>query len=127
MSYTAEALIDRYVSLRDEVKEISERHTQELAGHRQSMEVLETALQDMLNQIGGDNIKTKAGTAFRSTATTAKVDDWPAFITFVQQSGDTELLVRNVNKTRLTECLEAGRAVPGTSVSSVSRINVRRA
>ena len=127
MTYTAEALIQKYVELRDEVKEISERHTQELSGHRQSMEVLETALQDMLNQTGGDSIKTKAGTAYRSTATNAKVDDWPAFITFVQQSGDTELLVRNVNKTRLTECLEAGRAVPGTSVSSVSRINVRRA
>lgn len=127
MTYTAEQLIERYVQIRDEVKEISERQAAELAPHRQSLEVIENALQDMLNQTGGDSIKTKAGTAYRSTATTAKVDDWPGFISFVLDSGDTELLVRNVNKTRLTECLEAGRAVPGTSVSAVSRINVRRA
>ena len=127
MTYTAEQLIQKYVEVRDEVKVISDRHSQELAPYRQSLDVIEAALQDMLNTAGGDSIKTKAGTAYRSTATTAKVEDWPSFITFVQQSGDTELLVRNVNKTRLVECMEASRSVPGCSMGAVHCINVRRA
>lgn len=126
MTYTAEALIEKYINVRDAIAVISDRHKQELEPHRQSLEVLETALQGMLNDVGGDSIKTPAGTAYRSTATTAKVEDWPAFVTYVSQSGDTELLVRNVNKTRLQECVEAGRLVPGCSMGQVSRINVRR-
>ena len=126
MTYTAEQMIDRYVAIRDQIAAISEKHKLEMEPYRQSLDVLENALQNMLNEAGGDSIKTKAGTAYRSTATTAKVDDWGAFITFVQTSGDTELLVRNVNKTRLTECVEAGRAVPGCSMGQISRINVRR-
>lgn len=126
MSYSAEQLIDKYVAVRDQIAAISEKHKIELEPSRKSLEVLEAALQAMLDSAGGDSIKTKAGTAYRSTATTAKVDDWAAFITFVNQTGDTELLVRNVNKTRLTECIEAGRLVPGCTMGQIQRINVRR-
>lgn len=127
MTYTAEQLIERYVELRDEIKVLDEAHSEKMKPFRQSLEVLEAALQDMLNTTGGDSIKTKAGTAYRSTATTAKMEDWAAFIGYVQHTGDFELLVRNVNKTRLQECLEAGRSVPGCSMGQVQRINVRRA
>lgn len=126
MTHTADQLIDAYVKLRDEKASIAERHKAELDPYNGALERLETQLMDMLNAQGGDSIKTKSGTAYRSTATTAKVDDWPAFVTFVLDSGDTELLVRNVNKTRMTELLEAGQSVPGCSQSQVSRINVRR-
>lgn len=126
MTYTAEQLIEKYIAVRDEIAAISEKHKAELEPSRQSLEVLESALTNMLNETGSDSIKTKAGTAYRSTATTAKVEDWPSFITFVQDSGDTELLVRNVNKTRLQECIEAGRMVPGCTMGQISRINVRR-
>jgi len=127
MSYTAEQLIARYVEVRDEIKALDEAHSEKMRPHRQSLEVIEAALQDMLNTAGGDSIKTSAGTAYRSTATTAKVDSWPEFIGFVLHTGDTELLVRNVNKTRLQECIEGGRIVPGCTMGQVQRINVRRA
>ena len=126
-TWTAEQLIAKFLELRDvKIAEIAERHRAELKPFQDAKDVIETALQNMLNQLGGDSIKTPAGTAYRSTAQNAKVEDWPGFITFVLDSGDTELLVRNVNKTRLLECLEAGRIVPGCSLSQVSRINVRK-
>ena len=126
MTHTADQLIAAYVKLRDEKASIAERHKAELDPYIGALERLETQLMDMLNAQGSNSIKTKSGTAYRSTATTAKVDDWPGFITFVLDQGDTELLVRNVNKTRMTELLEAGVVVPGCSQSQVSRINVRR-
>lgn len=126
MTYTAEQLIDKYVEVRDAKAALAEKHKGEMEPYNKSLEVIEAALQDMLNQTGGDSIKTKAGTAYRSTATTAKMESWPEFIGYVQHTGDYELLVRNVNKTRLEECLNAGRSVPGCSMGQIQRINVRR-
>ena len=126
MQWTAEQLIGKYVEIRDGIKEISERHAAELKPHNDALEALAAGLQDVLNAAGGDSIKTAAGTAYRSAITSAKMEDWTAFVNFVQQTGDTELLVRNANKTRVLERLEAGAMVPGVSLSTINRINVRR-
>lgn len=126
MTHSADQLIAGYIKLRDQRDEISERHKAELDPYSQAMESIATQLQDMLNAQGGDSIKTPSGTAYRSTATTAKMDDWASFITFVLERQDTELLVRNCNKTRYTELLEGGVTVPGVSMSQLYRINVRR-
>lgn len=125
-THTADQLIAGYLSLRDQRDAIAERHSAELKPYTEAMEKIGTMLQDMLNAQGGDSIKTKSGTAYRSTATTAKVEDWGLFYTFAQAQNDSELFVRNVNKTRYTEYLERGVSVPGCSLSQVSRINVRR-
>ncbi len=127
MAYTAEQMIEKYISIRDQIKDISEKHQQELAPYNEALNVLEMGLQDVLNQVGGDNIKTKAGTAYRSSHVAAKMEDWPSFINFVMQVGDTELLVRSANKTRVLEHMEGGAVVPGVSLSTVHKINVRRA
>lgn len=124
--YSAEQLIQRYVQLRDDKAALAERHKAEMEPYNNALTLIETALQDALNQAGGESIKTKAGTAYKSTATTCKVEDWASFITFVQETGDTELLVRNVNKTRYEELVANSRMVPGISVSTVQRVNVRR-
>ncbi len=127
MAYTAEQLIERYIQIRDQIKVISEKHAEELRPFNDGLSALEMGLQDVLNSTGGDSIKTKAGTAYRSSHTAAKMEDWPSFINFVLQVGDTELLVRSANKTRVLEHMEGGAVVPGVSMSTVNRINVRRA
>lgn len=124
--YSADQLIERYVQLRDDKSALAEVHGAQMKLYNDALEAIEAALQDMLNQTGGDSIKTPHGTAYRSTATTAKIEDWPGFITFVLGTGDTELLVRNVNKSRFEELTQGGVAVPGISTSQIQRINVRR-
>lgn len=124
--YSAEQLIQRYVQMRDDKQALAEQQAAQMKPYNDALQVLETALQDALNQCGGDSIKTKSGTAYKSSATTCKVEDWPSFITFVQETGDMDLLVRNVNKTRYQELIEGGRLVPGISVATVQRVNVRR-
>lgn len=126
MAWTAEDLIAKYVSLRDEVGRIGERHAAELKPFQEGMEVIATALTDVLNSTGGDSIKTPAGTAYRSTLTSVKMEDWPAFVSFALENGDTELLVRNANKTRVLEYMERGAMVPGVVLSTISKVNVRR-
>jgi hypothetical protein len=126
MAYTAEQMIARYIEIRDQIEVISERHSEELRPFNEGLSALEMGLQDVLNHAGGDSIKTPAGTAYRSSHTTAKMEDWTSFINFVLQVGDTELLVRSANKTRVLEHMDAGAVVPGVAMSTVNRINVRR-
>lgn len=125
--YSADQLIARYIQIRDDKAALAEVHKEQMKPFNEGLALLETALQDMLNQTGGDSIKTQHGTAYRSTTTATKVEDWPAFIDFVMSSGDTELLVRNVNKTRYLELAEAGQVAPGISTSQFHSVNVRRA
>lgn len=125
--YSAAQLIQRYVQLRDDKSALAEVQAEQMKPFNVALETIEAALQDMLNQTGGDSIKTEHGTAYKSTATTAKMADWPSFITFVQDSGDTELLVQSCNKKRYEELLENGVQVPGITIAQVQRINVRRA
>lgn len=124
--YSANQLIGRYIQIRDDKAALADIHKEQMKPFNQQLEVLEAALQDMLNQTGGDSIKTQHGTAYRSTTTAAKVEDWPTFIDFVLSHGDTELLVRNVNKTRFLELAESGVAVPGVGISQFNAVNVRR-
>lgn len=126
MAYTAEQLIEKYVAVRDKLKLLSEQHAEEMRPMNEALNALEMGLQDILNSTGGDSIKTKAGTAYRSAHTSAKMEDWPAFVNFVLQVGDTELLMRSANKTRVLEHMEGGAVVPGVSLSTVNKINVRR-
>ena len=124
--YSAAQLIERYIQLRDDKAALAAAQSEQMKPYNTALDTIEVALQDMLNQSGGQSIKTPHGTAYIVTTVSAKVEDWPAFVTFVQETGDTELLVRNVNKTRFTELGEGGVVVPGVSTSSSNKVNVRR-
>jgi phage host-nuclease inhibitor protein Gam len=128
MTYAADQLIQRYIEIRDEKAEIAERHKAELAPLNQSLEVLENTLMQLLNEQGGQNIKTAAGTAYRSEVMSVKVEDWDALWYYIQRFQRPDLLVRNVNKTAVKEIIDGGQALPpGISTQTLFNLNVRRA
>lgn len=128
MTYSADQLIGRYVEIRDEIAEISERHKAELQPLKASLETLENALMGILNDCGGQNIKTANGTAYRSEVVSMKIDDWDSFLYYVQRFQAWNMLVRNVNKTAVKELLDGGSALPpGIGMTTMFNLNVRRA
>lgn len=128
MTYTADQLIAKYVEIRDERNALSERHKAEMVPLTQSLDVIEGALMNMLNEQGGQSIKTGSGTAYRSEVMTCKVEDWDSFFYYVQRFNAQGLLVRNVNKTAVKEMLDAGQSLPpGVSTQTIYNLNVRRA
>lgn len=124
--YTASDLIQRYIELRDQVAEISERHKTELSPFNKGMELIETKLQDMLNAQGGDSIKTPHGTAYRSSVMSAKVEDWDELLTWILTTRRLDFFVRGVNKTAVKEAIDAEETVPGVSTETIHRINISR-
>ena len=78
MSKELEGLIEAYVKVRDGIKEIKERHKQELAPWEQGLAEAEGALMTLLNNAGAESMKTNAGTAFKAQWSKAVVTDWQA-------------------------------------------------
>lgn len=129
MTYTAEQLIQRYVQLRDDKAALAARHAEEMKPFNEGLTIIENALADILHAQGGENIKTGAGTAYFSDVVSFKVEDWPAFYTYVYQGQHADMLVRNANKTAVKDFMDAnnGALPPGLSMNTVRNLNVRRA
>ena len=89
---TKDVVIGKYVALRDQIKEISERHSAELAPFNEQMEKIEAWLLANLNQDGVDSYKTAMGTAYKSTTMSARMEDRESFMAVVLRTVAGELM-----------------------------------
>lgn len=124
---TADAMIERYVKLRDKKKEIEARHKDELAPFNDAMKRLEGFMLEALNQSGLDSMKSAHGTAFKSTRTSATVKDWPLTLAFIREHQAWDLLEARVAKTVAYQIIADTQApIPGVETSAELTVNVRR-
>jgi len=122
MSKELEGLIEAYVKVRDGIKEIKERHKQELAPWEQGLAEAEGALMTLLNTYGAESMRTNAGTAFKAQWTKATVTDWQAVLDWAVANERWDLFERRVAKSVVEEI----GAVPGVEIERGVRVNVRR-
>lgn len=122
MSKELEGLIEAYVKVRDGIKEIKERHKQELAPWEQGLAEAEGALMTLLNNAGAESMKTNAGTAFKAQWTKAVVTDWQAVLDWAVANERWDLFQRRVAQSVVEEI----GAVPGVEIERGVRVNVRR-
>ena len=124
---TADAMIERYVKLRDKKKEIEARHKDELAPFNDALKRLEGFMLEALNQSGLDSMKSAHGTAFKSTRTSATVKDWPLTLAFIREHQAWDLLEARVAKTVAYQIIADTQApIPGVETSAELTVNVRR-
>jgi hypothetical protein len=123
-----EALAEKFVALRDKIKDIKDRHKDELAPYNESLEQLSAYILDYLNQVNVDSMRTGAGTVTRSHKDSCSVADMDAFWTFVVTQGNFDLCDRKANVTAVRDYMEKNSApVPGVNFSSMQTVSVRRA
>lgn len=119
--------VGQYVQLRDTIKKLDEEHKKKMAPYREALDNLNSVMLDHLNQIGGDNVKTEAGTVYRTTKRAASLADKTAFWAYVVATGDFDLIDVKANVTAVTEHVDTkGAPPPGVSLSSTSVVGVRR-
>lgn len=124
---TLETRIQQYIALRDKIKELDEAHKKKMAPSREVLEQLNNVILNALNQTGGDSIKTKYGTAYKTVKRSASLEDPEKFMSFVIQKEQFDLLERKVNITAAEQYAdENGVLPPGVKVSSKSVVGVRR-
>ncbi len=118
--------VAHYIEMRDEVDEIKRRHKEELAPLTKKMSDYEEGFRKVMLHFGLDALPTDAGTAYTTTRTSVKIDDWTAALNYIRGSGQWHLLERRLNKTAVSEMAEEGALVPGTTLNSFLAVNVRR-
>lgn len=124
---TTEEVVRAYIKLRDEKKDIQDRHKEELAPFNDKLKKLEAWLLREMQQQGADSIKTPGGTAYQSTIVKPVVNDWDVLLQHVQDEGLWAMLERRVSKTAVEEYMEStGTAPPGVSISQETFARIRR-
>jgi hypothetical protein len=119
-----DAVVEKYIQLRDKVKALKEQHKEELKPYVDGMTKLEGHMLGMMQAQGVQNMKTKHGTAYISTTTKPKVENWIDFFEYATSHGYGELIEHRASKSAVDEFLEdKGELPPGISITT--EINCR--
>jgi hypothetical protein len=123
-----EALIDRYVKLRDRKAVMKAEYDASVAKIDEAMEKVENFILGHLNANGIDSVGAPAGTAFKSTLTSATVRDWDALLAYIREQEAWNLLDHRVNKTAVVEFKDARNDLPpGVNWREEQVVRIRRA
>lgn len=122
-----DALVAQYVKLRDALKAADEAHAAKLKSAKDYLLALNNQLLDRLNQVGGDSIKTEAGTAYRTTRRSATIQDTGAFRTYVIGEEMFDLVDWKANANAVDDFVKSqGVLPPGVNLTTAYTVGVRR-
>jgi hypothetical protein len=124
---TIDEIIEKYVALRDKKARIKAAFQEKTGEIDQAMTQIENLLLKQLQDMGVESFKTKAGTAYTSTRTSASVADWEVFLGFVQDNQAWEMLERRASKTAVDEYRKTTDDLPpGVNWREERVVNIRR-
>ncbi len=118
--------IESYVKLRDHKDAANKEFKKSMERINAAMQKLENDLMADLKASGGKSLACDSGTVYINTKATASVKDRKAFLKFVFQTKNLELLDARANKTIVRELNQRGTTVPGVTYTEVKLVGVRR-
>jgi hypothetical protein len=121
---TLDQAVEGFIKLRNKKKEIETANKEILAPINDKMMKLENWIQQELQSQGATNVKTAHGTAYLSTTTKPKVEDWQTFLEYVRANDLWSLLERRPSKAAVDEFIESTEAVP-PGLSITREVNAR--
>jgi len=122
-----EMRVSQYVQLRALIKAEDDAHKERMKEKRDTLDVLNNVLLKHLEDIKADNVRTKAGTVYRTVKRSASTADFKAFWDFVTTHELWDLVDRKPNVTAVSEYLEENKALPpGVNLNSTYVVGVRK-
>ena len=119
--------VEQYLKLRDKIKEMEARHKEELKPFKETLEKLNSVILAHLTQVGGESIRTAAGTAYVTEKKSATLADPQAFMDYVVSNEAWDLLDRKANVTAVADYIsEHSAPPPGVNFSTTNLVGVRR-
>jgi hypothetical protein len=117
-----------YVAIRDKLRAMDAAHEERRQELVEEMNKIGGWLLAFLETSGGEAIRTKEGTVYQTVRTTASLADADAFMKFVVENEQFDLLDRRANATAVREYVESNNVLPpGVNLNSHAQVNVRRA
>jgi hypothetical protein len=121
-------LVTKYIAARDLKARIVADHKKKLEPLEAAMEKTEAAILDFFNKHDMESARCAAGTAYKSSKSSATVTDMDAFLDFVRENDAWHFLERRVSKVAVDEMVEATKDLPpGVNYSRIASIGIRRA
>lgn len=128
--YTDAQVIAKYLEIRAHKDTIKEIHAAEMAPWNDALETLEAVMASRLIARDAQNVKTDAGTAYRSALMKPKVVDRDKFLAYVLEKGAWGLLnIAAPLLDPLKDFMDANNKAlpPGIDVTTVINTNFRKA
>jgi len=120
-------LVQLYIGLRDRRAKRKADFNNADAEDKERQAKIEALLMKKMAESGDEAVRTKAGTAYRTTRTTASMADWDAFLAYVKEHDAWELLTHSVSKDGVSQHLAANDELPpGVNWREEIVVNVRR-
>lgn len=120
-------MVSKYVQLRDEIKKRDDAHKNAMAPYRETLEQLNSALLDHLNQVGANSVKSDSGTVYKTEKKSAPLADKQAFWTYVVTQGEFDLIDWKANPVAVKDFVdEHGSLPPGVNYNVTNVVGVRR-
>lgn len=118
--------IQKYIQLRDLRDAAKADFTNKMKPLHEAMESMESEFLQHLTVEGVESLKTKAGTVFTNTKSSASVSDKEEFMNHVRKNNAWELLDIKANKTAVRDSNSEGIVIPGVKYTETKTAQVRR-
>jgi hypothetical protein len=121
--------VAQYIALRDKINAIKEEHKKVLEPYNDALDKLNEVLLNHLNEIKSDSASVNGiGTVYRTAKASASLADAQAFMDFVIEQQQWDLLDRKANVTAVQDYMKehAGELPPGVNFNRRFVAGVRR-
>lgn len=127
MEEDLETLVSKYIRLRDAIKQADEKHKERMRPSRDMLEDLNNQLLARLNELGGESVRTAAGTCYRTTKKSASIADGSAFRDWIIGHEAWDMVDWRANPLAVQDFIESHEAPPpGVNYSQTFVVGVRR-
>jgi len=102
---TADKLVSIYIKLRDKRAQALKAFEELDTELKTQQDMVSDKLQEMLKEIGADNIKTKHGTVTRTIKTRYWTSDWASMFQFIKDNDAMYLMEQRIHQTNIKKFL----------------------
>jgi hypothetical protein len=115
-------LIDRFV----EVKAVKEDLAEQVKQCNEKLAAIEADIMEQMSNAGISQAGSDKATCFMKSTPSPSIVDWNAFYSYVAETKQFELLHKRLSSTVFRERWDAGETIPGTKMTPVWELSVRR-
>lgn len=124
----AQEVVDKMVEIREQRAQLKKEFEEKDRKLRDMYDRGENWLLRHMQETGHKSFKVDGATVFTKTNNRYSFGDWPAFIDWVKQTGEVDLLQKRVSSTNMeTFAKENGELPPGIKKDPVVSVNIRKA
>ena len=121
---TMDRLAKIYIKMRDKLAELTREYEVAEAKIKEQQGEVAAAMKDIIQQAGGESIRTAHGTVTLKTTKRFYAQDWEAMYQFINDNGAPFLLEKRIAQKNMQDFLEANPDTVPPGLNTMSELSV---